>query len=171
MWIHSHSQPTYIALPCTFVSIILTSLVTKAMTSRTEKGLTTVFKATCAFLLILVITSATIEALLPPSKNDDTESSDDSDAERPEPSTPPSIAKGERVEGSDDTRDASADLTPRAIRAERRRLQKQKIYERMDRKAEEERIRRILQEQLKRRNDELLGTRKETGLEVVEEGV
>jgi hypothetical protein len=168
---HSHSQPTYIALPCIFVSVILTSLVAKAMTPRTDKGLITVLKATCAFLLILVITIAATKALLPPSKNDETGSSDDSDAERSETSTTPPASHNKIAEGRDDVQAASTDLTPREIRAERRKLQKQKIYERTDRKPEEKRVRGTLREQLKRRNNELLGTRKETVVEVVGEGV
>jgi hypothetical protein len=48
-------------------------------------------------------------------------------------------------------------------------LQEQKIYERTERK-EKKRVRGILREQLKRRNNELLGTRKEAAVEVVGKG-
>jgi hypothetical protein len=160
-------QSTYIALPCTFISLIITSFVAKAMTSPTEKGLTTVIKATCAFVIVLVATTAATKALLRPSADDETESSDDSDTERPNSSHTPPNNHGNMAESCD----ISADLTPRETKAKRRRLQKQKIYERTERKEEEKRVRGTLMEQLKRRNNELLGTRKEAVVEVVGEGV
>jgi hypothetical protein len=162
-------QRADIALPCTFVSLLITGFIIKAMTSPTDKGLSTITKATCAFVLILVLTTATTKMLLD-SRNEDEEQDDDddddSDSARSKPFTPPPNAN-KRPARRDDV---SSPTGPLSERAQRRKLQKQKIYERAD-KEEEQRLRGILKEQVKRRNNELLGKKKEAAVEVLEEEV
>jgi Na+-transporting methylmalonyl-CoA/oxaloacetate decarboxylase gamma subunit len=49
-------QHDWLALPCTVISILLTTIVMRAFTSTKEKGLSTVIKATFAFIVILALT-------------------------------------------------------------------------------------------------------------------
>jgi hypothetical protein len=161
-------QRADIALPCTFVSLLITGFIIKAMTSPTDKGLSTITKATCAFVLVLVLTTVTTKMLLD-SRNEDEEHDDseiDSDSARSKPFTPPPDVNNPPARRND----VSSPTDPLNERAQRRKLQKQKIYERADRE-EEQRLRGILKEQVKRRNNELLGKRKEAAVEVLEEGV
>jgi predicted PurR-regulated permease PerM len=57
-------QPLWTALPCTFISILVTIVLTKATTSTKDKGLTTVLKAMCVFLLVLALMSAIVNIFL-----------------------------------------------------------------------------------------------------------
>jgi hypothetical protein len=58
-------QPPWITIPCTFISVLIASTVTKAMMSPKDKGLTTVLKAVCIFLLVLALTFAVANTFLP----------------------------------------------------------------------------------------------------------
>jgi hypothetical protein len=165
----AETQPTYIALPCTFVSLLITSFVTKAMTSPTEKGLTTFSKATCIFFFVLVFTTATTKILLGADKKSEEEDNEHSNFEHPKPSVAPSASHKNIAEWCDDVRVASSAFAHGETRADRRRPQRQRIYSRTEFKAEEKRVRNILREQLKRRNNELLGKRKDTVVEVMDE--
>jgi hypothetical protein len=156
------------ALPVTFVSLLITGCIIKAMTSPTDKGLSTIIKATCAFVLVLVLTIATTKMLLQSNtKEEEQDDSEiDSDSARSKSFTPqPGVAKPPARRD-----DVSSPTSPLSERAQRRKLQKQRIYERAD-KEEEQRLRGVLKEQVKRRNNELLGKRKEAAVEVLEEGV
>jgi hypothetical protein len=159
-------QRADIALPCTFVSLLITGFIIKAMTSPTDKGLSTITKATCAFVLILVLTTATTKMLFD-SRNEDEEQDDDddddNDSARSKPFTPPPNANKPPARRDD----ISSPTGPLSERAQRRKLQKQKIYERADRE-EEQRLRGILKEQVKRRNNELLGKKKEAAVEILD---
>jgi type IV secretory pathway VirB10-like protein len=162
-------QRADIALPCTFVSLLITGFIIKAMTSPTDKGLSTITKATCAFVLVLLFTTVTTKMLLQSNTKEEEQddSKIDSDNTRSKPSTPPPDAnKSPPVRPEN----ISSPAAPLSERAQRRKLQKQKIYERADRE-EEQRLRGILKEQVKRRNNELLGKRKEAAVKVLEEGV
>jgi hypothetical protein len=158
-------QHADIALPCTFVSLLITGCIIKAITSPTDKGFSTLIKATCAFVLVLVLTTATTKMLLQSNTKDEEQANSaiDSDNARSKPFTPPPDAN--KLPARRD--DISSPTGPLSERAQRRRLQKQKIYERADRE-EEQRLRGILKEQVKRRNNELLGKRKEAAVEVLD---
>jgi hypothetical protein len=161
-------QRADIALPCTFVSLLITGFIVKAMTSSTDKGLSTITKATCAFVLVLLFTTVTTKMLLQSNTKDEEQddSEIDSDNVRRKPFTPPPDANNPPARRYD----VSSPTGPLSERAQRRKLQKQKIYERAGRE-EEQRLRGMLKEQVKRRNNELLGKRKEAAVEVLEEGV
>jgi hypothetical protein len=58
-------QPPWTTIPCTFISVLIASTVTKAMMSPKDKGLTTVLKAVCIFLLVLALTFAVANTFLP----------------------------------------------------------------------------------------------------------
>jgi hypothetical protein len=158
-------QRAEFALPCTFVSLLITGCIIKAMTSPTDKGLSTIIKATCAFLLVLVLTTATTKMLLQSNTKDEEQddSEIDSDNARSKPFTPPPNANKPPARRDD----VSSPTDPLSERAQRRKLQKQKIYERADRE-EEQRLRGILKEQVKRRNNELLGKKKEAAVEILD---
>jgi hypothetical protein len=161
-------QRANIALPCTFVSLLITGFIIKVMTSPTDKGFSTLIKATCTFILVLVLTTVTTKMLLQSNTKDEEQddSEIDSDNVRRKPFTPPPDANNPPTRRYD----VSSPTGPPSERAQRRKLQKQKIYERADR-GEEQRLRGMLKEQVKRRNNELLGKRKEAAVEVLEEGV
>jgi hypothetical protein len=150
------TQPPYIALPVTFVSLLLTSFLIATMTSPTDMGLSTVIKATCAFVITLVLTTATAKMLLRSNMTDDMQDDDDksdeSDAARRESFTTPPTMKQTPVQRDD------VSLPEHALseKAKGTKLQKQKIYERADRD-EEKRLRAMLKEQVKQRNNELIG--------------
>jgi hypothetical protein len=157
-------QRADIALPCTFVSLLITGFIIKAMTSPTDKGLFTITKATCAFVLVLVLTTATTKMLLQSNAKDEQDDSEiDSDNARSKPFTPPPDVNNPPARRDD----VSSPTDSLSERAKRRKLQKQRIYERAYRE-EEQRLRGILKEQVKRRNNELLGKRKEAAVEVLD---
>lgn len=66
-------QHDWLALPCTFLSILLTTVAMRALTSRTDKGLSTVLKATCAFVVILALTTFAARRLVSNGHYDDIE--------------------------------------------------------------------------------------------------
>jgi hypothetical protein len=149
-----------------FISPLLTSFLTATMTSPTDKGISTVTKATCAFVLILALTTATAKMLLQSNitgEMQDEDDSNESDGAQRELFTTPPIMKQTPVQRDD----LSSPEPALSEKAKRRKLQKQKIYERADRE-EEKRLRRILKEKVKQRNNELLGKRKEVSVEVLE---
>jgi hypothetical protein len=161
-------EPTHIALPVTFISLLLTSFLTTMMASPTDKGLSSVTKATYVFVLILTLTTATAKMLLRSNMKDELQDADDdsgeSDDSQYEPFTVLPIVVQMPVQ-----RDDVSLLEPAlSERAKRRKLQKQMIFERADRE-EEKRLRGMLKEQVKQRNNELLGKRKEAVVEVLEE--
>jgi hypothetical protein len=162
------SHPPYIALPVTFVSLLLTSFLTATITSPIDMGLSTVIKATCAFFVILVLTTATAKMLLRSNMTDDMQddddNSDESDAAQRQSFTTPPTMKQTPVQRDD----VSSSEPALSEKTRRRKLQKQKKYERADR-GEGKRLRGMLKEQVKQRNNELLGKRKEAVVEVMEE--
>jgi hypothetical protein len=99
-------------------------------------------------------------------KDEQDDSEIDSDNARSKPFTPPPDVNNPPARRDD----VSSPTDSLSERAKRRKLQKQRIYERAYRE-EEQRLRGILKEQVKRRNNELLGKRKEAAVEVLEKGV
>jgi hypothetical protein len=157
----SQPEPTHIALPVTFISLLLTSFLTKTMTSPTDKDSLAVIKATCTFLLLVTFTITSAKMLLRSNMKDEMQDDESDDAQHEhEPFTAPPIVEQTLVQCDE----VSSPEPALSERAKRRKLQRQKIYERADRE-EEKRLRRMLKEQVKQRNNELLGKRK---LEVVE---
>jgi hypothetical protein len=160
-------EPTHIALPVTFISLLLTSFLTTMMTSPTDKGLSSVIKATYVFVLILALTTATAKMLLRSNMKDELQDADDdsgeSDDSQYEPFTVLPIVVQMPVQ-----RDDVSLLEPAlSERAKRRKLQKQKIYERAD--GEEKKLDGMLKEQVKQRNNELLGKKKEVAVKTLED--
>jgi hypothetical protein len=160
-------EPTHIALPVTFISLLLTSFLTTMMASPTDKGLSSVIKATYVFVLILALTTATAKMLLRSNMKDELQDADDdsgeSDDSQYEPFTVLPIVVQMPVQ-----RDDVSLLEPAlSERAKRRKLQKQKIYERAD--GEEKKLDGMLKEQVKQRNNELLGKKKEVAVKTLED--
>jgi hypothetical protein len=158
---------THIALPVTFISLLLTSFLTTMMASPTDKGLSSVIKATYVFVLILALTTATAKMLLRSNMKDELQDADDdsgeSDDSQYEPFTVLPIVVQMPVQ-----RDDVSLLEPAlSERAKRRKLQKQKIYERAD--GEEKKLDGMLKEQVKQRNNELLGKKKEVAVKTLED--
>jgi hypothetical protein len=158
---------THIALPVTFISLLLTSFLTTMMASPTDKGLSSVTKATYVFVLILTLTTATAKMLLRSNMKDELQDADDdsgeSDDSQYEPFTVLPIVVQMPVQ-----RDDVSLLEPAlSERAKRRKLQKQKIYERAD--GEEKKLDGMLKEQVKQRNNELLGKKKEVAVKTLED--
>jgi hypothetical protein len=157
---------THIALPVTFISLLLTSFLTTMMASPTDKGLSSVIKATYVFVLILALTTATAKMLLRSNMKDELQDADDSgesDDSQYEPFTVLPIVVQMPVQ-----RDDVSLLEPAlSERAKRRKLQKQKIYERAD--GEEKKLDGMLKEQVKQRNNELLRKKKEVVVKTLED--
>lgn len=166
----SGHQPPYSALPCTFISILLTSLVVKGMAPTNGKGLATVAEAVCVFFIVLTATITAAKCILNGHVGADEDAKDDS-------IKPLDFAAEIRARRADykakrrsehvvSWREDVAASSAKVDKAERKRV---RALKKAEDKAREKKVRNMLIREFWPKRNTLLGARKGEIEEVVED--
>lgn len=159
---------SWIALPATFISTLITSGLLTKVASLNDKCLITIAKAAGTFLVVLVCTTAAIHVLTLILSHDTSFSgyqvdpSPQDQADEPQDKQPQSLADELQAAGvtDADTLFDGEDEAERQIQEERERQEKMEYEE------ERKKIWKVLIEDFKPKRTSLLGPRKKTMVEI-----
>jgi hypothetical protein len=159
------TQPFWLALPCIIVSLFTTCFIAPALISHNEGGLSAVIKAALIFIVTLVLSTAATNLLL-------TSQSPEVHVEPLQQET--GRHSDERVQAWRDSLQWSSSSSSEGEKRRRERAWKDEKRRKKSKKEDKEKkedrwIRKLLKKKFGPKKNEMLGARKETVTEVVQE--